>query len=362
MPRPVIPASAQRQVWQALSISHGALRWWLAELRDLIPETIIRAFGGSSSPLFIRIDGSTLEATAEIGRDTVPLPLGPDQALPLELSERLAEASAIILLLPESCVLRRTVELPLSAERELRAAMSFEVDRQTPFALDQVNYAYRIKERDMARKRLCVELAVVPKDTVDMARAAAAARGFAVTAARIDGDAQLPPLDLLLLSHVLRMRSLAAEPWRLICCAAALLLILGMAALSWYRHDEALGLASEVAARRAIGHRAQTLQDEIRAAETAARFLPDKRRPPPAIEILDVLSRTLPDDSWVFALDLTPKEVRIEGFAADVPEVIGLLQKAPIFETPQLRSPVIRSQSSNRDRFDLLLPLKQAAP
>jgi general secretion pathway protein L len=358
MPRLVIPAAMEQRARQALALLRDGLDWWLGELHGMVPGFVRSLLGGRAPPLFLALQDEALRVQEGSGQVLGTLPLDGTGPLPEGLAERAAEAGAIVLILPESCVLQRTIELPLSAERELDAAMSFEIDRQTPFGPGQAYCRYRVLARDLGRKSLRVELAAAPRAVVDPALDAARSYGLAAGAIWIAEDDLQPPLDLLPRRESFRGGLWGPEPWRPIAAASALLLVLGTGAIAWHRHGQALELTEEVARRRAIGHRAQALRDEIETAEAAAQFLPDKRRMPPSIEIVDTLSRVLPDDSWVFGLDLSPREVRIEGFAGNVPALIERLQQIPIFEAPQLRAPVIRGPSNSRDRFDLALALK----
>jgi general secretion pathway protein L len=336
----------------------SALGWWLGELGALIPSAVKTALGGRAAPIFVTVDTTTIAVADAAGVALGQFVAHPAGSLPAALAHRVAEAGSVILLLPDSDVLRRVIDLPLTAERELRAAMFFEIDRQTPFASDQTYHRYRVEKRDLARKRLRVALAVTPRATADAALNALDANGVSVDAVRIVGDHGVPPLDLLRRRRSVRRRLWLDEPWRAIAAAAALLLVLGTAGIAWHRRDQAQALGEEIADHRAIGRRNQALRDDIVAAEAAARFLPDKRQTPRALEIVELLSRTLPDDAWIFGFELSPKEVRIEGFAANVPALIERLQQTALFDTPQLRAPVSRSAASSRDRFDLVLPLK----
>jgi general secretion pathway protein L len=362
MPRTLIPPALAQAARQAGDLARDGLHWWLGELQALIPGSLKAALGGHAPPIFLRVGTDAVFVTEDSGGELARLPLGAAAPVSDVLRQRAAEAGAIILVLPQTSVLQRVIDLPLSAERELRAAISFEIDRQTPFSPDQVHYRYRIRDRDLARKLLRAELAVVPRMIVEAALAAAQSCGLAVNAVRVEQDELRPPFDFMPRRQILRGGNWLTEPWRPIAAAAALLLLIGTGGIAWHRHAQAQALAAEVAQQRSIGHRAQALRGEIASAEAAAQFLPDKRRSPRAIEIIDTLTQLLPDDSWVFGLELTPQEARIEGFAVNVPSVIERLQQAPLFETPQLRSPVAHSPANSRDRFDLALVLKRSAP
>lgn len=362
MPRaltsPFLIASARR----ARELGLAGLSWWLGELRAMVPAYITSALGTRAPPLFLKLCPDAVTILEQRGPELARLPLAEPLPLPEPLARRVAAAGAIILMLPQSMVLRRIIDLPLSAERELGAAIAFEIDRQTPFTPDQVHHRFRILTRDLGRRRLSVELAIVPRAALDTARLAVQSLGLMADAIRVEQDELQPPLEFLPHRLGLDLRRWRDEPWRPLAAAALILLLAGTGTIAWYRHDQAATLIAAVAEQRRIGHQAQARRDEIEQEEAAARFLLERGQSPRAIEILDTVTKLLPDDSWVFGLDLTLQEARIEGFAADVPGIIERLQQTPIFETAQLRAPVTRSAAKSRDRFDLALPLKRNAP
>ena len=161
----------------------SALGWWLGELGALIPSAVKTALGGRAAPIFVTVDTTTIAVADAAGVALGQFVAHPAGSLPAALAHRVAEAGSVILLLPDSDVLRRVIDLPLTAERELRAAMFFEIDRQTPFASDQTYHRYRVEKRDLARKRLRVALAVTPRATADAALNALDANGVSVGAA-----------------------------------------------------------------------------------------------------------------------------------------------------------------------------------
>ena len=71
------------------------------------------------------------------------------------------------LLLDTKQVLRRVLSLPLAAESKLREVVSFEIDRQTPFTLDQVYFEARVLSRNVQSKQCQVELIVLPKQALE---------------------------------------------------------------------------------------------------------------------------------------------------------------------------------------------------
>ena len=57
------------------------------------------------------------------------------------------ETGEVILCLPADKVLTRTLTLPLATEENLREVLAFQMDRQTPFTVEQVYYDYGVVAR-----------------------------------------------------------------------------------------------------------------------------------------------------------------------------------------------------------------------
>jgi general secretion pathway protein L len=162
--------------------------------------------------------------------------------------------------------------------------------------------------------------------------------------------------------HASRSRSWRAEPWKPIAIAAALLLLGGIAGIGWYYDVKVRSLEGKLLVTRDIGRRSEELHKAIEAASAAAVFIPERQSTPRAIEVVDALSRLVPDDSWIFDLEITQQGVRMAGFSADVPGLIQRLQQSPLVEEPQLRSPVIHGPGKSGDRFEVAVKVRREVP
>jgi general secretion pathway protein L len=76
-----------------------------------------------------------------------------------------------VMVLPcsRSLCVGRIATLPLAALENLRQVCAFELDRQTPFKLDQVYFDSRVIRRDVATKQANVELVVLTRAVLDTA-------------------------------------------------------------------------------------------------------------------------------------------------------------------------------------------------
>jgi general secretion pathway protein L len=352
-----------KEIVRALAVAEHAiakfLAWWLGELRDLVPDRVVSFFFASRPSLVMRIGPDEILVEQRGGGTLARLSSRGAPHLPADVARQIAQAEPLVVVLPRTAVLRRIFELPLAAERELDSAMVFEIDRQTPFPADQVYHAFRLRSRDPARNMLRAELGVVRRSVVDHAVAVATDHDLVLGGVTVEGDEDFPPLDFLPRRHPRRVRSWRAEPWKPIAAAGAVLLVISVEVLAWRLHSEAVRLRDEVLAQSAIAHRGEALQTEYEQAMKAANFLPEKQADPRRIEVLDALSRLLPDDCWVFDLEISGQEARISGFGTDVPKILLQIQQAPLFNTPEFRSPVVHDGTNKRDRFDIAFGLRR---
>lgn len=345
-----------------LRAARAGVGWWTGELRGLLPASLTALILGPSGDVVLRLAQDGLHLGTPVPHGTW---LTEDGAFPPASQARavLAKATACTIVVPAQSVLRRAINLPLAAAGDLESAVPFLVERYTPFALEEVRYDFRLLARDRARKLATLELAVVPRSALERPLAIAAAHRLPVAAMRVDGDEAVPPFDLLSRSE--RGRGGAWAPrrhlWKPVLAAAAAVLILGLPTVAATVHARAVSTAAEAEAASAAGRRGAALQQEVQAHVRAAAFMPARLRGPQPLEILNELSRSLPDDTWLFSLEAEPGEVRLAGYSRDVPALLKQLAALPFVEAPELRGPVVHG-ANNRDRFEAGFRVRTPAP
>jgi general secretion pathway protein L len=132
------------------------LKWWIGELRDLLPDAWRKRLVQAKRSLFLELTYSNIVASIfeagsmhEIGLfSLVEDPLLHKQKLREVLIERELLEAPRELMLSEQDVLRREVVLPLAAEAGMRQALAYEMDRQTPYRVEDVYFAFRTVRRD----------------------------------------------------------------------------------------------------------------------------------------------------------------------------------------------------------------------
>jgi len=265
--------------------------------------------------------------------------------------------------LADARVLRRSVDLPLAAEENLRQVMAFEMDRQTPFKPDEVYFDCRVAARDQESQQLRAELTVIPRTVVDEAMARARDWGLAPQVVDVAGAAGggIGALNLLPPDQV-------PAPARsgTLFNAALVALALGLAAaattLAFERQGEIARLMAErVAGAKAEAEAAAALRDELERLIDDGGFLSGRKLSAASVTAtLDELTRVLPDHAWVYQLRLNEGEVRVSGYSSAASEIIALIDASPVFREVKFRSPVTEDARLGLERFNLSAELAPA--
>lgn len=339
-------------------------RWWLAQLRALLPDRLQRALPRATplTQVHVEPDGWTF--------------MSPDQAEGLQIDPGLADkdlaaqilAAApafslgrVVLVIQGARALRREVDLPLMHERQVLAAVSLQVDRLTPFAAGSAWLGVRIVTRDAVEGRLVADSVFVPRGRVDPVARRLARLGFAVERTDIAGDDGKPlgfslvdpaaePVTRRIPRGTILMAMLAAGSWWL---AGAM--------LEQARVQEIEAWQSRIAALRPLAARSIALRARLEGLAAPAA-LAARHRPDAVLSVLRELDRALPDTAHLATLEVEGQGLRMTGIAGDAAQLIPRLEASPVLREVKFVSQVMRVTESNADRFEIGARLEEAVP
>lgn len=346
--------------------------WWIGELSAMLPEDVRRALRPSEQQLILTVDGAYLLVDRRSGDSITPVgryTLGPNASPPPELSAQTgmtAEGIEVVLCLPTDKVLTRTLKLPLATEENLREVLAFQMDRQTPFTLEQVYYDYAVVARDRKTRTLSLDFVVAPRAVVD---------GLIDSLERLDihpgqvtlcpaGRGEPMPVNLLPVPRRPRKR-MAAQRINIGLGVLAVLLLVGAVSLPLLhkaRVVRTLQPMLDVAASKA--QVAQKLREKVDALKAESQFLVEKKQQSLLVlEVMDELTRILPDHTWLTRLEISPTEVQVQGQSTSSGALIPLTESSPLLHNARFRSPVTQIPRTNEERFHLSAETRrEAAP
>jgi len=348
--------------------------WWGSELVALLPARWRALLAERSDALLLERQEQELvlwrqsgERSHELGRIALGEPAEAQKSAYANLRARIDDPN-----LPQFfCIraertLRRTISLPAAAEDNLRQVLAFEMDRQTPFKADQVYFDYRVGARAAGERNLQVELTVVPRAQLDAELATLNASG-----AQLDGvDCWLAGsgsaragMNLLPPERRVKRKNLQLRI-NLALGAAALVLLVTAMLLSLANRESALAaMTQEVEKAQNDAKQASQLRKTLDDTIGAANFLSRKKREMPLmVDLLNDLTRRLPDDTFLERLSVDDKNrIEMQGLSSDASKLIALLQKSEVLTNPSVQGTIQPDPRTKKDRFNITLEFRSLA-
>lgn len=370
MPARAASKSPQPRFSRAWPGLRGFWAWWLTALGSWLPPRLRAVFGLAQQRLLLRHEGETLSLA-------LTLPTQPGEASIRELAElpwdadTVGEASLNQLLvprinslprwlvLPGRGGLRRRLSLPAAAADRLREVLGFEIDRQTPFTPDEVYYDARLLGR-RGDGQIDAELIVVPRASLEHALDALGP-SLRATLSGVDmADADGLPLGINLLPGAQRRhRRDPRGAWNLGLAVVALV-ALGAGLWQILANREAAADAFEIKAK-AHSQQAQKVAAEKKQLVDMVeglRFLQQTRSGRPStVEVLDELSRRLPDSTYIEKVSIEGEHVLIIGLSSEAPRLIERLQSSKLWHSMNLTGALLPDPTKGKDRFTLAAEL-----
>ena len=331
------------------------------ELVACLPERWRNRIGSKAAPYILKIGESGSRAVLwrdgrrlhEVELDS----LAADTTLAALLNAR---EYPLVLELPAAWVLRRKMSLPVAARENLKQVIGFEIDRITPFQADQVLFDYReLAERGSESDLLGVEVALVPRKRVqpwlDGLRQAHIQLDRMTGGA--DGEAfNLLPPELRARPDFGRMALKALPALVLVLLLAAVLLL-----PLWQAQKVVAGLQREEQGLRHQAGQVLKLRERLQQQLAELEKIRDHwQSVPPPLEVLQVLTRLLPDDTYLQQLDIKGKRLVVRGLSGQASSLIGLLERFPAFDEPHFLSPV--TQQRGKELFQLEAQIRTPFP
>jgi general secretion pathway protein L len=145
--------------------------------------------------------------------------------------------------------------------------------------------------------------------------------------------------------------------------ALAVLLLVSAVLLTLSRYESALGEIQARIAQTRIEAAAvrQVLERSDAAVADLGRLQKLKREHIPAIQVLEELTRLLPDTVWLSDFRLEGDTLDISGLAKSGAALPPLFERSAIFADAVLTAPLTLDPREDKERFSLRVRIRQAA-
>ena len=370
-------------------------QWWMGQLAPLVPAAPRNAMRRRRLRPLLALQTDTAVVwtpTVKDGKlgfaETARIPLSGDPAtvaregraviesLPrIAYGGAVAEAKVVVALAPGH-VLRKTFTLPAAVEESLQQTLAYDLDRHTPFKADEVYFDAVVTGRDPQKKEIRVDFAAALKTVVDQACQRAESWGAAVVGVTPDapaGPAMRPGTTLNLLPAAQRPETAA---WRRPEIWMPLLLIVAIAVVAaalpiWQKRGYAIAMMQLAEQARVQADASNALRQQLEQLTADYNFpLQRKYSFPAAVQVVEDVTKLLPDDTWLTQFEVKTKaqgkearrELLLRGESGNAGRLISLLEESKLFEQAAPRSPTTKIQPGPGEIFDLTAQLKPLPP
>lgn len=339
--------------------------WWFAELAASFPAAWRARFLHRAGTLVARLSDDKLVLCGVKGGQEQTIAALDRGVLSIAALRQSAAKSghafrpgrdAVQLRLDTGQVLRRRVTLPAAAAEDVRGVLSFEMDRQTPYRAGDVYFDFRVVAADREAKTVSVDLVVIRRSKLDDMLSALADCGLKPSQVGIDNDTPTNGNRFNLLPSV-PVGSASRWGGRLAAGLAAIAIGLGVTFV-WLRfeqqHQLIAAYETAIEEARAASVEAQELRTEAtKLLEQSKYVVVQKRTHPLFVEILDEVTRLLPDDTWLLQLRMEDGQIAMAGYSSEASALVAKLEDSALLSEVRFGSPVTLDPRLLLERFNL---------
>ncbi len=338
-------------------------RWWTDELKG----TFTRPFRGSAKVrkpyLRLEIGAETTILRACMKRrdpELVRADVRIDSVLE-SLGERRFLRWPIVICLESSLGLIEQVDLPYVPMQDVPNLLKREFDRLTAFDADDVYYAWRLLKESKEKRHIQIRLEAVPKVTVKPVLSAIERLGRAPASMELVNDGKQPSLDLLQFEALKRSKT-KRKPSIFPPLSLGLMIIAGALPL---RQQTVMieQLRAEVEHSRDKAEQSAALRKRFAEHEAERVFLLKERDQLRTVtEVLQALTMMTPNDGQITLLEIRPSQVSFVGRVESASDLIGALERSPLFDTPRFQSPIAFDPKTKKEQFAITADIKRVVP
>jgi general secretion pathway protein L len=252
----------------------------------------------------------------------------------------------------------KPLELPSRAAEFLEGVVRSQIDRLTPWSADQAAFGSTMPA-DLGSGRIVVTIAATAKAMLTpilQAFSRAGARSIVIRTAPSVASPDMPAIKIVEENMTGVLDVNLVRRVLIVTLACALLVSLTAAMVSAFvggnlqtRQDE---LARQIARQRsALLMSRNAAGDPKTLAEQA--LLRRKNESPSDVIALEILSKILPDTTYVTEMHIEANKLQLTGITHDAPQLIRLIEQTRHFSQATFFAPITRSPSDSRDHFSI---------
>jgi general secretion pathway protein L len=252
----------------------------------------------------------------------------------------------------------KPLELPSRAAEFLEGVVRSQIDRLTPWSADQAAFGSTMPA-DLGSGRIVVTIAATAKAMLTpilQTFARAGARSVVIRTAPSVVSPDMPAIKIMEENVTGVLDVNLVRRVLIVTLACALLVSLTAAMVSAFiggnlqtRQDE---LARQIARQRSALLMSRNAAGDPRTLAERA-LLRRKNESPSDVIALEILSKILPDTTYVTEMHIEANKLQLTGITHDAPQLIRLIEQTRHFSQATFFAPITRSPSDSRDNFSI---------
>jgi general secretion pathway protein L len=238
---------------------------------------------------------------------------------------------------------------PESLKDNLSQAIRYQIDRLTPFKADEVYFDVHVNYHNRKQKKILSDIFVAPRKTIEALIAQLRDKGIYQLDAISVADTVVP---VSLTFDGMPNRDLHPDVSHKPLYFILLALLISLTAPIAYQHFLLSQVEAEIADLRESAAEQLAIRDKLYEAEQALAFLKEKRSSSPMVlDVVEILSKEIPHNTWLKRLDIKDKTLEIRGESEKALALIDVLEESSSFSQVRFNSPVALNKKNKRDKF-----------
>lgn len=340
-------------------------KWWGTQLSSFLPATYRDALTRGKSLLVVEKKGQLYSISCTNQGQEVLLGEFEPNALNAEEVQKLIEGDVrykdadIVLRVPEKLSIKQDVFLPVAAEANLRQAITYELDRYTPFNKDQVYFDFIKGEKKSNKTHIHVILVLVKKATLDEVHEACLSLGltphFSDSAIQPVVSGEKSSRYNLLSSNLCQKSD--KTPLFIMLGSMLVTLLLFAVLLFYPLHKLDAGIEKLKHHKQLVEKVAIEIEGSKKGIDylyqATQKVIDKKNEFPSMIEAINTATSVLKDDTWVSQLRYVRKNLQLTGQSSSASSLISSLEKTDVFRNAKFISPVTKDNRTGMERFKI---------
>ena len=343
--------------------------WWGRELAFFVPENLRQRLSDKSGYVYLRIDEEKFKIFGTINGQTKTIAELDFNEQGLSHFKQLIEThdelkkARIVLSLTSRQAIEKMMALPAVAKENINQVVGFEIDKYTPFSQQQVYFSLKQVGKE-ENGVINIQIILTPKEILDAI--------FLQL-----NNAQVYP-DIVEYENVANNFKEDYKTYNLIpewerpaknrvvqAATVFLSIIMTLLILAvfiypvWHEELAVEKLKQEIKSLKNDTDFVQEQQLDLdKMIEETEKLNTVKQKMPAVLDLVNILSDLIKEDTWLTHLQLKNGRLQIQGQSPAAEGMIGILEASPLFSNVRFVSPLTQDKRTGLDRFQISANVK----